>query len=77
MASAGALCAASVFDHPALDDLVDTAARLQSPAETGQIVMSERLFGRVPSDGTNSISRTVALDGKREAERAGDRPRCG
>jgi adenylate cyclase len=64
----GNVGAGEVKDFTAVGDVVNTAARLQSSAEAGQIVMSERLFARLPSGDTNASSRTVALEGKREAK---------
>jgi adenylate cyclase len=57
-----------VKDFTALGDVVNTAARLQSSAEAGQVVMSERLFARLPSRGTDASSKNLAIKGKRDAE---------
>ena len=57
-----------VKDFTALGDVVNTASRLQSCAESGQIVLSERLFARL-SDGPSAAERrTVTLKGKAETE---------
>lgn len=64
----GNVGAGDVKDFTALGDVVNTGARLQSSAETGQIVMSERLFARLPSRGTDSSSKNVVIKGKRESE---------
>lgn len=64
----GNVGAGDVKDFTALGDVVNTAARLQSSAQAGQIVMSERLFTRLSSDETSASSRNLGLEGKREAE---------
>ena len=57
-----------VKDFTALGDVVNTAARLQSAAQSGQIVMSERLCARL-TDGLGSAkATTLTLKGKAEAE---------
>ena len=45
----GNVGAGDVKDFTALGDVVNTAARLQAQAAPGQIVVSERLFGRLPT----------------------------
>jgi adenylate cyclase len=57
-----------VKDFTALGDVVNTAARLQSSAEAGQIVLSERLYGRLSPGAGEASSRTAALKGKSEPE---------
>lgn len=59
-----------VKDFTALGDVVNTAARLQSSADAGQIVMSERLFGRLPKGPADARSASLPLKGKRDAEPA-------
>jgi adenylate cyclase len=68
-----------VKDFTALGDVVNTAARLQSSAQAGQIVFSERLLGRLSSPIPDARPLTLALKGKREAESAHviDRARTG
>jgi len=57
-----------VKDFTALGDVVNTAARLQSCAASGQIVLSERLFGRLSDAPTGAKATTLTLKGKAEAE---------
>jgi len=57
-----------VKDFTALGDVVNTAARLQSSAEGGQVVLSERLFDRLPDTGRTARAASLALKGKREEE---------
>jgi adenylate cyclase len=59
-----------VKDFTALGDVVNTAARLQSSADAGQIVISERLFGRLSKGALEARSTSLALKGKRESEPA-------
>jgi adenylate cyclase len=58
-----------VKDFTALGDVVNTAARLQSAAQAGQVVMSERLYGRL-ADPPPARSVTLELKGKQEPEPA-------
>jgi adenylate cyclase len=53
-----------VKDFTALGDVVNTAARLQSAAQSGQIVMSERLYGRLSAGPSGAKAMTVTLKGK-------------
>ena len=57
-----------VKDFTALGDVVNTAARLQSSAEAGQVVLSERLFARLPETGRTARAASLALKGKRDEE---------
>jgi len=57
-----------VKDFTALGDVVNTAARLQSAAQSGQIVMSERLFDRLSGGDSGAKAMTMTLKGKAEAE---------
>jgi len=59
-----------VKDFTALGDVVNTAERLQSSAEAGQVVMSERLFGRLSEPPPSARSTTLELKGKSETEPA-------
>ena len=57
-----------VKDFTALGDVVNTASRLQSSAEAGQIVVSERLFTRFGASDVEATSKQLALKGKQESE---------
>ena len=62
--------AGEVKDFTALGDVVNTAARLQSSADAGQILLSERLFGRLAAAPPHAIPTSLALRGKPEPEPA-------
>src|SRR4051794_38890606 len=66
----GNVGAGDVKDFTALGDVVNTAARLQSLAAAGQIVISERLFGRLSSPVPAATPASLALRGKLEPEAA-------
>jgi adenylate cyclase len=57
-----------VKDFTALGDVVNTAARLQSSADAGQIVISERLFARFAEAPAGASAESLALKGKSEPE---------
>jgi adenylate cyclase len=59
-----------VKDFTALGDVVNTAARLQSAAEAGQLVMSDRLFARLAEAPAGAAAATLELKGKSETEPA-------
>jgi len=59
-----------VKDFTALGDVVNTASRLQSCAQAGQVVMSERLFGRLSEPPAEATSTSLELKGKSEREPA-------
>jgi adenylate cyclase len=66
----GNVGAGEVKDFTALGDVVNTASRLQSCARAGQIVLSERLFGRLAHSPSNTTAATLELKGKLDAESA-------
>ncbi len=55
-----------VNDFTALGDTVNTAARLQSEASAGQIVVSESVYTGVASEYPGVISKQIDLRGKEE-----------
>lgn len=67
-----------IKDFTALGDVVNTAARLQSSAVAGQIVISERLFERFSDGPAEAQSVSLALKGKLETTpaRVIDMTRC-
>jgi adenylate cyclase len=60
----GNVGAGEVKDFTAVGNVVNTAARLQSAADGGQIVLSERLFERLDPRPENATATTLALKGK-------------
>jgi adenylate cyclase len=66
----GNVGAGEVKDFTAVGDTVNTAARLQSAAGGGQIVLSERLFERLAAQPDHAVATTLGLKGKRDAEPA-------
>jgi adenylate cyclase len=59
-----------VKDFTTVGDVVNAAARLQSAAGGGQIVLSERLFDRLASRPGNATATTLGLRGKQDGEPA-------
>lgn len=66
----GNVGAGEVKDFTALGDVVNTAARLQSAASAGQVVMSQRLFDRLTTPPPHARPVSLELKGKQEAEPA-------
>jgi adenylate cyclase len=66
----GNVGAGEVKDFTAIGDVVNTAARLQSAAGGGQIVLSERAFARLTARPDNAGSTTLGLKGKQDAQPA-------
>ncbi len=59
-----------VKDFTALGDVVNTAARLQSSAQAGQIVITQRLYERLSTPPLEARAATLELKGKSEETRA-------
>jgi adenylate cyclase len=66
----GNVGAGEVKDFTAIGDVVNTAARLQSAAAGGQIVLSERLFERLATRLDDVTVTTLGLRGKQDPEPA-------
>jgi len=66
LAFVGNVGAGVVKDFTAIGDVVNTAARLQSQAKAGQIVMSERVYAQVAQRYPDSRSVELRLKGKSE-----------
>ena len=66
----GNVGAGEVKDFTALGDVVNTAARLQTAAGPGQVVVSKRLFDRLPHAPVAAEPVTLELKGKPEPEAA-------
>jgi adenylate cyclase len=66
----GNVGAGDVKDFTALGDVVNTASRLLAKAEGGQVVMSERLFGRLAHPPAGATPAVFELKGKQEPEPA-------
>jgi adenylate cyclase len=66
----GNVGAGEVKDFTAVGDVVNTAARLQSAAAGGQIVLSERLFERLSARPDNATATSLGLKGKQNAQSA-------
>jgi adenylate cyclase len=53
-----------VKDFTAIGDAVNTAARLQAAAASGEIVISQRVSGRADESATGGVTRELSLKGK-------------
>jgi adenylate cyclase len=59
-----------VKDFTAIGDVVNTAARLQAAAASGEIVMSNRVYARAAEQATDAQARELVLKGKEKPEPA-------
>ena len=64
VARVGNVGGGSVKDFTAVGDVVNTAARLQSQAQSGEIVMSDAVYERVKDHHPNAAPVTLSLKGK-------------
>jgi adenylate cyclase len=65
-ASVGNVAKGKIKDFTAVGDVVNTAARLQSTAGAGQIVVSEEVYARAASSCANAAAVSLSLKGKAE-----------
>lgn len=70
VASVGNVAKGRIKDFTAVGDVVNTAARLQSAAKAGQIVVSDEIHARAPSACANAAAVSLSLNGKAEPFRA-------
>jgi adenylate cyclase len=70
VASVGNVAKGKTKDFTAVGDVVNTAARLQSSALAGQIVVSEEIYSRAPRHCPQADPVSLSLKGKSEPFRA-------
>jgi adenylate cyclase len=66
----GNVGAGEVKDFTAIGDVVNTASRLQAAAGAGQLVLSERLYGRLTERPVRATATSLSLRGKEEGQAA-------
>ena len=64
----GNVGAGDVKDFTAIGDVVNTAARLQGAASSGEIVISSRVYDRAGGCASDAVRRELRLKGKSEPE---------
>jgi adenylate cyclase len=70
IASVGNVAKGKIKDFTAVGDVVNTAARLQSAAQAGHIVVSDEIYVRAPRSCGNAERVSLSLKGKAEPVRA-------
>jgi adenylate cyclase len=70
IASVGNVAKGKIKDFTAVGDVVNTAARLQSAAQAGHIVISDEIYERAPRSCGNAERVSLSLKGKSEPVRA-------
>ena len=70
LASVGNVDKGEIKDFTAVGDVVNTAARLQSCAQAGQIVVSDEVYARAPGSCPQAAPASFSVKGKSEPVRA-------